>query len=505
MPIDDDLFERRLARAREIEQSGGHPYGQRYDFTHLIPDILREFSGKSNDELTPAGLPPVAPVRIAGRVMTIRRMGKAAFAHLSGGGERIQIYVRKDALTPDENVLFDRLDMGDIIGVDGYVFRTKTGELSIHASKLTFLSKILLALPEKWHGLEDIETRYRQRYLDMIANPEVRTIFVTRAKLIGSLRRQLEQRGFIEVETPMMQPIYGGAAAKPFITHHNALDLDLYLRIAPELYLKRLVVGGLDRVYEINRNFRNEGISTQHNPEFTMLEFYQAYTDYRGLMDLTEQLIAEGARDATGSTRVEWDGNKFDLSHWQRLSVRDSIIEFWQGDGKPSEDNIRDPEWLLREAVQPSAGEALWHLFETRVEPKLIDPTLIYDYPVEISPLSKRKPGDPGIVERFEIYAGGMELGNAYTELNDPQEQRRRFDMQIAMRAAGDEEAHQMDEDYLRALCYGMPPAAGEGIGVDRLTMLLTGTRTLRDVILFPQLRPEGPIGLADRLRELDS
>ena len=487
-----------------LSKSGGRPYGQRFDFTHEIPQILHDFAGKTNEELTPAGEPPLAPVRITGRVMTIRRMGKAAFAHLAGAGERIQIYVRKDALTPEDNDLFDRLDLGDIVGVDGYVFRTKTGELSIHASKLTFLSKILLALPEKWHGLEDVETRYRQRYLDLIANPEVRRIFVTRAKLIGSLRRQLEERGFVEVETPMMQPIYGGAAAKPFITHHNALDLDLYLRIAPELYLKRLVVGGLDRVYEINRNFRNEGLGWKYNPEFTMLEFYQAYTDYRGLMDLTEQLIAQAARDAIGKTEIEWDGNKFDLAQWRRLSVRDSVIEFWEGDGKPSEDNIRDPEWLLRHADKPTAGEALWHLFETRVEPRLIDPTLIYDYPVEISPLSMRKAGDPGIVERFEIYAGGMELGNAYTELNDPQEQRRRFDMQIAMRAAGDDEAHQMDEDYLRALCYGMPPTAGEGIGVDRLTMLLTGTHTLRDVILFPQLRPEGAIGIADRLRELD-
>jgi lysyl-tRNA synthetase class 2 len=500
LSLEDELFERRLERASEMESAGLHPYGRRFDFTHPIPEVISQFSSKAPEELTPES----SRVKVSGRVMTVRRMGKAGFAHLAGGGERIQIYVRKDAVSAGDYELFEKLDLGDMIGVDGYVFRTKTGELSIHADKLTFLSKILLALPEKWHGLEDVETRYRQRYLDLIANPDVRRIFTTRSKLITSLRRQLEARGFIEVETPMMQPLYGGAAAKPFVTHHNALDIDLYLRIAPELYLKRLVVGGLDRVYEINRNFRNEGLGWKYNPEFTMLEFYQAYTDYLGMMDLTEKLLATAAEDATGSSLVPWQGRVIDFGKWRRMSMREAVIEFWEGDGRPTEADVRDPEWLLQHGHQATPGQSLGHLFESLAEPKLMDPTFIYDYPVEISPLSMKKPDDPGMTERFEIYVAGMEIGNAYTELNDPQEQRRRFDMQLAMRAGGDEEAHAMDEDYLRALCYGMPPTGGEGIGIDRLTMLFTGTRTVRDVILFPQLRPEGEIGIAERLRESD-
>jgi lysyl-tRNA synthetase class 2 len=501
LSIEDELFERRLERAREMESSGMRPYGRRFDFTHQIPEVIAQFSQKDATELTPDG----PRVKLSGRVMTVRRMGKAGFAHLAGGGERVQIYVRKDAVSAEDYDLFEKLDLGDVIGVEGYVFRTRTGELSIHAEKLTFLSKILLALPEKWHGLEDVETRYRQRYLDLIANPDVRRIFTTRARLIKSLRRQLEEQGFIEVETPMMQPLFGGAAAKPFITHHNALDIDLYLRIAPELYLKRLIVGGLDRVYEINRNFRNEGLGWKYNPEFTMLEFYQAYTDYHGMMDLTEKLLATAAEDATGSTLITWEDRVIDFSQWRRLSMREAVIEFWEGDGKPGLSDVRDPEWLLRHGGKPTAGESLGHLFETIAEPKLMEPTFIYDYPVEISPLSMKKPDDPGMVERFEIYVAGMEIGNAYTELNDPQEQRRRFDMQLAMRAGGNDEAHAMDEDYLRALCYGMPPTGGEGIGIDRLTMLFTGTRTIRDVILFPQLRPEGEIGIAARLRDSDA
>jgi lysyl-tRNA synthetase class 2 len=499
LSLEDDLLKQRLSRIREIEALGYHPYGRRFEFTHTIPEIVSGYGGKTAEELLPE-----VRVRVAGRLMTLRHMGKAGFAHLQQNGERLQIYVKKDAVGERDFQLFKLVDIGDIVGVEGYLFRTRTGELSIHAEKLEFLSKTLLSMPEKWHGLEDVEIRYRQRYLDLIANPEVRKVFVTRARIVSSLRRQLEARGFIEVETPMMQPLYGGAAARPFVTHHNTLDIDLYLRIAPELYLKRLVVGGLERVYEINRSFRNEGLSTHHNPEFTMLEFYQAYTDYRGLMDFSEELLAQAARDATGTCAVEYEGHQLDFSRLARYSMREAVVHFWEGDGRPTLDDVANPDWLLRHSDRPTAGEALTGLFERRVEAQLIQPTIIYDYPVETSPLSKNKPEDPAFVERFEIYAAGMEIGNAYTELNDPQEQRRRFEMQIAMRERGDEEAHQMDEDYVRALAYGMPPAGGEGIGIDRLTMILTGCRSIRDVILFPLLRPEGPIGLAGLLRELD-
>jgi lysyl-tRNA synthetase class 2 len=460
----------------ELEALGFRPYGHKFDFTHTIPQILANWNA-----LTTAELEQHKPrVTIAGRIQTIRRMGKAGFMHLLQSGERLQVYVRKDAVSEPDYKLYEMLDIGDIVGVEGYLFRTRTGELSLHAERLAFLSKILLSLPEKWHGLEDVEIRYRQRYLDLIANPESQKIFRTRARIIASLRRQLEERGFVEVETPMMQPVYGGAAARPFITHHNTLDMDLYLRIAPELYLKRLIVGGLERVYEINRNFRNEGISFKYNPEFTMLEFYQAYTDYRGLMDLTEELLKQTAIDVTGSTVVTYQGTQLDFGAIRRLSMREAV-----GDS------------TLK-------GRALMEGFETKVEPNLIQPTLIYDYPVEVSPLSKNKPEDPAFVERFEIYAGGMEIGNAYTELNDPQEQCRRFEMQLALAAAGDEEAHRMDEDYLRAMCYGMPPTGGEGIGIDRLVMLLTDSKSIRDVILFPLLRPEGAIGIAERLKKTE-
>jgi lysyl-tRNA synthetase class 2 len=424
--------------------------------------------------------------------------------HIQQNGSRLQCYVRKDAVSERDYQLFGLVDIGDIVGAEGYVFRTRTGELSLHVERLEFLSKTLLAMPEKWHGLEDVEIRYRQRYLDLIANPESRAIFLKRAKIIASLRRQLDQRDYIEVETPMMQPIYGGAAAKPFVTHHNTLDIDLYLRIAPELYLKRLVVGGLERVYEINRNFRNEGVSTRHNPEFTMIEFYQAYTDYRGMMDLSEELLRQVAIDATGGTVAPFGDIQLDFSSLRRLSMREAVIEYWDGNGKPSLDNVRDPEWLTRETGKATPGESLAVLFEEHAEKKLIQPTLIYDFPVELSPLSKKKPDDPELVERFEIIIAGMEIGNAYTELNDPMEQRRRFDTQILMRAGGDEEAHQMDEDYLRAMAYGMPPTGGEGLGIDRLAMLLTNSQSIRDVILFPLLRPESEIGMAERLRRLD-
>ena len=500
MSLEDDLLEQRLRRIREIEALGFRPYGQRFEFTHSIPQILADYSSKTGEELA-------APVnvRIAGRIQTIRRMGKAGFAHLAQGGERLQIYVKKDAISEQDYGLYQLLDLGDLAGAEGYLFRTKTGELSVHVTRLYFLAKTLLNMPEKWHGLEDVETRYRQRYLDLIANPDSRAVFVTRAKVVSSLRRQLEERGFIEVETPMLQPIYGGAAARPFTTHHNTLDIELFMRIAPELYLKRLVVGGFERVYEINRNFRNEGLSTHHNPEFTMLEFYQAYTDYLGLMDLTAEMLTQVAIDATGGTEVEYQGHKIDFAKMKRFSMREAIVEFWnEGGARPTLDQVKDAEWLKAHSHKASAGEALADIFERVVEAQLIQPTIIYDYPVETSPLSKNKPDEPELVERFEIYAAGMEIGNAYTELNDPQEQRRRFDYQFGMRERGDEEAHQMDEDYIRALSYGMPPTGGEGIGIDRLTMILTNSRSIRDVILFPLLRPEGPIGLADQLRSLD-
>jgi len=461
LALEDDLYQQRLGRIAEIEALGFRAYGQRFDFTHTIPQILEQFGSRTAEQLETR-----VAVRVAGRIATIRNMGKAGFAHLTQNGERLQIYVRKDAVGEKDFALYERLDIGDIVGVEGYLFRTRTGELSIHVEHLHFLAKTLLSMPEKWHGLEDVETRYRQRYLDLIANPEVRRVFETRAKIVASLRRQLEARGFLEVETPMLQSLYGGAAARPFITHHNTLDIDLYLRIAPELYLKRLVVGGLERVYEINRNFRNEGISTQHNPEFTMLEFYQAYTDYHGMMDLSEELLRQAAIDATGSAVVKYQGQEIDFGNFRRVSMREAV------------------------GNSQLKGRALVDVFEREIESTLVQPTMVYDYPVEVSPLSKNKPDEPDFVERFEIFIAAMEIGNAFTELNDPREQRRRFEMQLAMRERGDQEAHQMDEDYIRALSYGMPPAGGEGIGIDRLTMILTDSRSIRDVILFPLLRP---------------
>jgi len=463
MSLEDELYQQRVSRIAEIEALGFQPYGHRFDFSHTIPQILAGYGTKTAPELEQR-----VSVKVAGRISTIRRMGKAGFAHLLQNGERLQIYIRKDAIGEKDFALYEKLDLGDIIGVEGYLFRTRTGELSVHAERLYFLAKTLYPMPEKWHGLEDVEIRYRQRYLDLISNPEVRNVFVIRAKIVASMRRVLEAHGFLEVETPMLQPLYGGAAARPFRTHHNTLDIDLYLRIAPELYLKRLIVGGLERVYEINRNFRNEGISTRHNPEFTMLEFYQAYTDYLGMMDLSEELLRQAAIDATGSAVVEYQGEKIDFGNFRRVSMRDAV-------GDPS-----------------LKGQALMDAFERNVESTLIQPTIVFDYPVEVSPLSKNKPGDPDFVERFEIYVAGMEIGNAFTELNDPTEQRRRFDLQLSLREKGDEEAHQMDEDYVRALCYGMPPTGGEGIGIDRVTMILTNSRSIRDVILFPLLRPVG-------------
>ncbi|MGH9466664.1 MAG: lysine--tRNA ligase, partial [Terriglobales bacterium] len=418
-------------------------------------------------------------VKVCGRLMAFRPHGKAGFGQVQQEGARLQLYVRQDAVDEVSFALWKSLDLGDVIGVEGYLFRTRTGELTVHAQRLELLAKDLRPLPEKWHGLVDVEARYRQRYLDLIVNPEVREIFLKRARLVAALRQRFHERGYIEVETPMMQPLAGGAAARPFRTHHEALDLPLYLRIAPELYLKRLVVGGLDRVYEINRNFRNEGISTQHNPEFTMLEFYEAYSDYGVLMDWSEKLLTEVAQEVAGTTKTLFRGAEVDWSRWRRLSLRDAVLEFW-----PAARGAAP----RREELE---GVHAIELFEEVAEAHLVQPTIIHDFPLAVSPLAKNKPDEPDWVERFEIYAGGMEIANGYSELNDPEEQRRRFEQQLAARAAGDTEAHALDEDYIRALGYGMPPTAGEGIGVDRLTMLLTGAPSIRDVILFPLLRPE--------------
>jgi lysyl-tRNA synthetase class 2 len=499
LALEDELLRQRHERLAQISSLGFEPYGRAYDFTQTIPQILAEFGEKTAEDLTER-----VQVRIAGRIQGVRRMGKAGFIHLTQNGERLQIYVRKDAVSETDYKLYELLDIGDIIGAAGYLFRTKTGELSVHVEGLTFLSKIMLGLPEKWHGLEDVETRYRQRYLDLIANADVRKVFVTRAKIVSTIRRELDARGFLEVETPMLQALYGGAAARPFVTHHNALDIDLYMRIAPELYLKRLVVGGIERVYEINRNFRNEGISTRHNPEFTMLEFYQAYTDYRGMITLTKELLKAVAMAATGSAVVTYQGAQIDFGEVQQFSMREAVVEFWPHADKPTLENVKDPDWLAGHSREKTPGAALVDLFERHVEHQLIQPTVIYDFPVEVSPLSKNKPDEPDFVERFELYAAGMEIANAFTELNDPQEQRRRFEQQLQQKEGGDDEAHMMDEDYVRALCYAMPPAGGEGIGIDRLTMLMTDSKSIRDVILFPLLRPEGEIGLVERLRGLE-
>ena len=454
-------------------------------------------------------------VSLAGRLMAIRGQGKAGFAHLQQEGVRLQIYVRQDAVGEQGFTLYKLLDLGDHIGVTGYLFRTRTGELSVHVETLTFLTKAMLALPDKFNGLADIELRYRQRYVDLFMNTllhegspaeiAVRDVFVKRARVLRALRSFFDARGYLEVETPMLQPVAGGAAARPFTTHHNALDLPLFLRIAPELYLKRLVVGGLDRVYEINRNFRNEGTSTQHNPEFTMLEFYQAYANYHDLMDLTEALVKFVAQQVNGTTVTYFAGEQIDLGKWQRYSMREAIVAFWPAEAGArrqaqawDEASVTSMVTDLRQAgisIEHRPGEALGKtiatIFETVAEAHLIQPTIIYDFPLAVSPLSKQKPDEPDWVERFEFYIGGFEVGNAFSELNDAEEQRRRFEQQLAERDRGDDEAHQMDQDYVRALAYGMPPTGGEGIGIDRLTMILTGARSIRDVILFPLMRPQ--------------
>ena len=544
MAFDENVYELRRQKLKQIEALGQTAYRSKYEFTHTIPQILADYSDKTAEQLEA----PRVSVRVAGRIMAIRLMGKAGFSHLQQAGQRLQIYVKKDAVDDTGFELYKLLDIGDHIGVSGYLFRTRTGELTIHVEEITFLSKDLLPLPagktvqaddsnlsaaKKWNELTDVELRYRQRYVDLVVNPEVREVFLKRSKLVQSLRRTMEAHGFVEVETPMMQPIAGGAVARPFVTHHNTLDMDLYLRIAPELYLKRLVVGGFDRVYEINRNFRNEGLGWRWNPEFTMLEFYQAYTDYQGIMDLTQELITQAAIDVNGGTKAKWGDQEIDWANWERFTMREAIIHYWPeaAGAKPQMNDFASVDSFTKRLVEAEAslksahdelplldqearkesrvrrgvfylirdklrtdgnlGKAIAESFEIVAEEHLNQPTIIYEFPTAVSPLSKQKPDEPEWTERFEIYAGQMEISNGFSELNDPEDQRRRFESQLKERERGDEEAHQMDEDYIRALSYGMPPAGGCGVGVDRLCMLLTDSHTIRDVILFPLLRPE--------------
>jgi lysyl-tRNA synthetase class 2 len=491
----DEANEQRQQRIKKLDllrEAGVAPYGTRFDAKDRAGDLIRLHGQKTKETLEQERI----PCTIAGRIVALRRFGKAAFAVLQDGSERLQTYLKKDLLSSQAYMVTEQLDLGDWIGVTGILFRTKTNEFTVEVHELTFLSKALRPLPEKWHGLTDVETRYRQRYVDLIANPDVHGIFAIRSRMITGIRAFLIERGFLEVETPMMHPIPGGAAAKPFVTHHNALGVDLYLRIAPELYLKRLIVGGFPRVFEINRNFRNEGISTIHNPEFTMLEFYVSYADYQDLILLTEELISSLAQQLLGTTVIEYQSQTINLAPpWRRWSYHQAILEVnglapavltdrEQALAAAKQLNVPvDPKWPLFNIVN--------EIFEETVEPRLEQPTFITDYPIEISPLARRKDADPGLTDRFELYIAGREIANAFSELNDPLDQRERFEGQAAQRLAGNEEAHVVDEDFLRALEYGMPPTAGEGIGIDRLIMLFTNQASIRDVVLFPQLRPE--------------
>jgi len=491
----DEANEQRQQRIKKLDvlrEAGVAPYGTRFDAKDRAGDLIRLHGQKTKETLEQERI----PCTIAGRIVALRRFGKAAFAVLQDGSERLQTYLKKDLLSSQAYTVTEQLDLGDWIGVTGILFRTKTNEFTVEVHELTFLSKALRPLPEKWHGLTDVETRYRQRYVDLIANPDVHGIFAIRSRVITGIRAFLIERGFLEVETPMMHPIPGGAAAKPFVTHHNALGVDLYLRIAPELYLKRLIVGGFPRVFEINRNFRNEGISTIHNPEFTMLEFYVSYADYQDLILLTEELISSLAQQLLGTTVIEYQSQTINLAPpWRRWSYHQAILEVnglapavltdrEQALAAAKQLNVPvDPKWPLFNIVN--------EIFEETVEPRLEQPTFITDYPIEISPLARRKDADPALTDRFELYIAGREIANAFSELNDPLDQRERFEGQAAQREAGNEEAHVVDEDFLRALEYGMPPTAGEGIGIDRLIMLFTNQASIRDVVLFPQLRPE--------------
>ena len=490
MTNEGNPLEQAVAKRDALRRRGIDPYGHRFAVTHWAGTLHERL--QTADDLA---LKAFEPVRVAGRVTAMRHHGKTCFLHLMDYTGRIQLYARADQLTDFAD--FVEVDVGDYIGAFGEPFRTRTGELTVGVREWTFLAKRLRPLPEKWHGLKDVETRYRQRYVDLVVNSDTRRVFLLRSRVIKALRDFLDARGFIEVETPMMQPIPGGATARPFVTHHNALDMDLYLRIAPELYLKRLVVGGLDRVYEINRNFRNEGVSTQHNPEFTMLEFYQAYADYQDLMALTEEMFADLADRLLATRHLAWSGETIDLSPpWARLPFFTGLAKALGTDVTPETPAATIARAAAAHGVAAVTDEPskIWKdVFEALVEPTLVQPTFVTDFPVELSPLSKRKRDDPRLVDRFELFVGRRELANAYTELNDPAEQRQRFEEQEQERARGDEEAQWLDEDYIRALEYGMPPTAGEGVGIDRLVMLFADQPSIREVILFPHLRPETP------------
>ncbi|MBI5892119.1 MAG: lysine--tRNA ligase [Deltaproteobacteria bacterium] len=489
----------RIKKLEGLKGIGINPFPNDFKVKDTTADIINKFGSLTKEELDAKN----DAITVAGRIIAIRDFGKASFIHIQDRLGKIQTYIKKDIIGDEAYNLYKHIDIGDIVGISGKVFRTKTNELTIEAKELRLLTKSLRPLPEKWHGLTDVETRYRQRYVDLIVNQEVRDVFLKRVKIIQLIRQFLNKIDFIEVETPMMQSIPGGAAAKPFKTHHNALGMDLYLRIAPELYLKRLVIGGFERVYEINRNFRNEGISTQHNPEFTMLEFYLAHATFEDLMDLTEEMIASVAREICGTLKIEYQGKEIDLTPpWQRISVKDAILKY----SSASEDIFNDKNKAIRFAKELnlkmpvpagfkqgleglSHGNIILEIFEHVAEPKFIQPTFVTHYPLDVSPLSRKTEKDPTTVDRFELLVAGREIANAFSELNDPIDQKERFVQQVKEKEAGDEEAHLMDDDFIRALEYGMPPTAGEGIGIDRLVMLLTNSASIRDVILFPQLR----------------
>ena len=488
----NDLIAQRRQKLTDLRDENINPYPNDFRPDTLVDEIFEKYADQDKEQLTSVN----ETFALAGRLMAKRVMGKASFIHISDRKGRIQIYVKRDELGVDEYNRFKKFDIGDFVGVKGRVFKTKTGELSIEATKVSLVTKSLRPLPEKWHGLTDIETRYRQRYVDLIVNPDVKDIFRKRGQIISSIRDYLTKRDYLEVETPMMQPIPGGATAKPFVTHHNALGMDLYLRIAPELYLKRLVVGGIERVFEINRNFRNEGISQQHNPEFTMLEFYQAYSTFEDLIELFEDMVSKVAFELHGTHKITYQGTEIDLSPpWNRLTIKESILKYSDADESTLGDKAKAFGFAKKLGLDPEErwglGKLLTEIFDAVAEPKLIQPTFITEYPTEVSPLSRKNDQNPDIVDRFELFICGREMANAFSELNDPIDQKERFESQVAEKEAGDDEAHFMDADYIRALEYGMPPTAGAGLGIDRLVMLLTDSASIRDVLFFPHMRPE--------------